>query len=101
MYYVSDAFAVSHLLCPTQQWPRCGAALLTPRPAPALAAPGVQEGSGAPAELAISLLLGAFIITLPLTISSIGRRLWIKYKFTNKVRGLEKQETKEPETGGD
>ncbi|PRW45014.1 leukotriene A-4 hydrolase isoform X1 isoform B [Chlorella sorokiniana] len=42
------------------------------------------EGSGAPAELALSLLLGIFVITLPLTIASVGRRLWIKYKFTNK-----------------
>lgn len=32
------------------------------------------EGSGAPAELALSLLLGVFVITLPLTIASVGRR---------------------------
>eukprot|EP00877_Chromochloris_zofingiensis_P014006 jgi/Chrzof1/885/Cz01g32200.t1 len=42
------------------------------------------EGSGAPAELAISLLLGLLIIPIPLTIASIGRRLWISYRFTNK-----------------
>ena len=32
----------------------------------------------------MSLALGLFIITLPLTIASIGRRLWIRYRFTNK-----------------
>jgi hypothetical protein len=42
------------------------------------------EGRGAPAELIISLLLGATLIYLPLTAQSIGRRLWISYKFTNK-----------------
>lgn len=42
------------------------------------------EGSGAPAELVISLLLGATVLYLPLTLASIGRRLWIRYKFTNK-----------------
>lgn len=44
----------------------------------------VLQGSGAPAELAVSMLLGLFVITLPLTIASVGRRFWIKYKFTNK-----------------
>lgn len=38
------------------------------------------EGSGANAELALSLLLGLTIIYAPLTIASIGRRLWIKYR---------------------
>jgi hypothetical protein len=42
------------------------------------------EGRGAPAELVISLLLGATLLYLPLTAQSIGRRLWISYKFTNK-----------------
>lgn len=42
------------------------------------------EGRGAPAELIISLLLGATLLYLPLTAQSIGRRLWISYKFTNK-----------------
>lgn len=32
----------------------------------------------------MSLLLGLLVITLPLTLASIGRRLWIKYTFTNK-----------------
>lgn len=44
----------------------------------------LYEGSGANAELALSLLLGALIITLPLTIASVGRRLWIRYRFTNR-----------------
>lgn len=39
------------------------------------------EGSGgAPAELAISILLGFTLLYLPLTIASIGRRLWVSYK---------------------
>ncbi|KAL4430748.1 hypothetical protein ABPG75_006004 [Micractinium tetrahymenae] len=42
------------------------------------------EGSGSNAELAISLLLGATLLFLPLTIASIGQRLWVSYKFTNK-----------------
>jgi hypothetical protein len=42
------------------------------------------EGSGSNVELAISLLLSATLLFLPLTIASIGRRLWIKYRFTNK-----------------
>lgn len=32
----------------------------------------------------MSLFLGWFVIFLPLTIASIGRRLWVKYRFTNK-----------------
>ena len=39
-------------------------------------------GSGI--EMAISLALTATLIFAPLTIASLGRRLWIKYKFTNK-----------------
>lgn len=35
-------------------------------------------------EFALSLALTATLIFAPLTIASIGRRLWIKYKFTNK-----------------
>lgn len=31
-----------------------------------------------------SLLLGLFIITLPLTLASVGRRLWVSYKFTSR-----------------
>lgn len=42
------------------------------------------EGSGAGAELALSLLLAATLIYIPLTIASIGKKLWIKYTFTNK-----------------
>lgn len=42
------------------------------------------EGSGAVGELVLSVLLGATLIYLPLTLASVGRRLWITYKFTNK-----------------
>ncbi len=35
-------------------------------------------------ELALSILLTATLIFAPLTMASIGRRFWIKYKFTNK-----------------
>ena len=39
------------------------------------------EGSGgAPAELALSILLGFTILYLPLTLASVGRRLWVSYK---------------------
>jgi hypothetical protein len=34
------------------------------------------EGSGSPAELALSIALGFTLICLPLTLASIGRRLW-------------------------
>jgi hypothetical protein len=57
-----------------------------PAPAPVDDTPETvyYEGNGAPAELAISVALGFFVLFLPLTIASIGRRLWVKYKFTNK-----------------
>lgn len=42
------------------------------------------EGFGSNAELAISMLLGATLVYLPLSLASLGRRLWISYKFTNK-----------------
>ncbi|KAL4859558.1 hypothetical protein ACK3TF_000652 [Chlorella vulgaris] len=42
------------------------------------------EGSGSNAELLLSLVLGATLIYLPLTLASIGRRLWISYRFTDK-----------------
>jgi len=42
------------------------------------------EGNGSDAELIISILLGFTLIYLPLTLASVGRRLWISYKFTNK-----------------
>lgn len=42
------------------------------------------EGSGAQAELVLSLLLGATLVYLPITVASLGRHLWVKYKFTNK-----------------
>ncbi|GFH17547.1 ribonuclease P [Haematococcus lacustris] len=43
------------------------------------------EGSGAAnAELVLSCLLGLTLVYAPLTIASIGRRLWIQYRFTNK-----------------
>lgn len=42
------------------------------------------EGSGSNAELAINLLLAGTLLYIPLTLQSIGRRLWINYKFTNR-----------------
>lgn len=36
------------------------------------------EGNGAAAELIVSLVLGLTLIYAPLTMASIGRRLWIK-----------------------
>eukprot|EP00892_Ulva_mutabilis_P001330 jgi/Ulvmu1/11198/UM072_0034.1 len=42
------------------------------------------QGSGAKAELAISLLLGVTLVYLPLTLASIGRFVWSKYTFTDK-----------------
>lgn len=42
------------------------------------------EGSGSNAELALSVLLGFTLIYAPLTIASLGRRAWFKYRFTNK-----------------
>lgn len=42
------------------------------------------EGSGSNAELGISLVLGATLVYLPLTLAAIGRRLWISYKFTDR-----------------
>lgn len=68
-----------------------GAAAPAPAPAPAPAAPPAAddwsgekvfyEGScGSNLELALSLLLSATVIYLPLTLASIGRRLWINIK---------------------
>ncbi|GFR47158.1 hypothetical protein Agub_g8849 [Astrephomene gubernaculifera] len=42
------------------------------------------EGPGSNAELLISLLLLPTLFYAPLSIASIGRRLWITFKFTNK-----------------
>ncbi|KAF8067251.1 hypothetical protein HT031_002298 [Scenedesmus sp. PABB004] len=42
------------------------------------------EGSASNAELLISLLLGATLVYLPITIAIIGKRLWFTYRFTNK-----------------
>lgn len=42
------------------------------------------EGSGSNADLVVSLLLGATLVYLPLTMAVVGRRLWISYKFTNR-----------------
>jgi hypothetical protein len=35
-------------------------------------------------ELVLSILLSTTLIFAPLTLASIGRRLWIKHRFTNK-----------------
>mmetsp|Transcript_2742 Transcript_2742/g.17095 ORF Transcript_2742/g.17095 Transcript_2742/m.17095 type:complete len:197 (+) Transcript_2742:1250-1840(+) len=42
------------------------------------------EGKTATSELVVSLLLGVFVLYLPLTAVSIGRYLWQNYKFTNR-----------------
>lgn len=42
------------------------------------------EGPGSNAELILSLILLPTLIYAPLSIASIGRRLWISFKFTNK-----------------
>jgi hypothetical protein len=42
------------------------------------------EGNGSNAELALSLLLGATLVYLPLSMASLGRRLWMNYKFTDR-----------------
>jgi hypothetical protein len=56
-----------------------------PTPTPSVSQEEVfYEGSGSNAELAISMLLGATLVYLPLSLASLGRRLWISYKFTNK-----------------
>jgi hypothetical protein len=39
---------------------------------------------GSSVELALSLALTATLIFAPLTMASIGRRFWLKYKFTDK-----------------
>lgn len=42
------------------------------------------EGPGSNAELILSLVLLPTLFYAPLSIASIGRRLWIKFRFTNK-----------------
>ncbi|KAF6251580.1 hypothetical protein COO60DRAFT_1628877 [Scenedesmus sp. NREL 46B-D3] len=42
------------------------------------------EGSCSNAELILNLLLAATLVYIPITIAIIGKRLWIKYRFTNK-----------------
>jgi hypothetical protein len=44
----------------------------------------IEGHLGSNVELFISLALAATLIFAPLTIASIGRRLWLNYKFTNK-----------------
>ncbi|GIL44627.1 hypothetical protein Vafri_2151 [Volvox africanus] len=58
----------------------------TSRDAAADATPEVvfYEGPGSNAELVLSLVLLPTLIYAPLSIASIGRRLWISFKFTNK-----------------
>lgn len=43
-----------------------------------------NNSQGAPAELLISLALATTLIYIPLSMASLGRRLWMKYKFTDK-----------------
>ena len=60
-----------------------------PTSTPELAEEVFYEGHGGSSlELALSLALTATLIFAPLTIASLGRRLWIKYKFTNKSEVL-------------
>ncbi|KAK9865163.1 hypothetical protein WJX84_007137 [Apatococcus fuscideae] len=42
------------------------------------------EGPGPAAELVVSLLLGATLVYLPITLAVIGKKIWLKYKFTNR-----------------
>jgi hypothetical protein len=42
------------------------------------------EGSASNAELLINLLLAFTLVYIPITIAVVGKRLWIKYRFTNK-----------------
>ncbi|KXZ56256.1 hypothetical protein GPECTOR_1g223 [Gonium pectorale] len=42
------------------------------------------EGPGSNLELILSLILLPTLIYAPLSMASIGRRLWISFKFTNK-----------------
>lgn len=42
------------------------------------------EGSGSNAELILNLLLAFTLVYIPITIAIVGKRLWIKYRFTNK-----------------
>jgi hypothetical protein len=63
---------------------------VAPAPAPASAAtdPATEtifyEGNGSDVETILSVLLGATLVYLPLTMASLGRRLWMKYKFTDR-----------------
>lgn len=43
-----------------------------------------EGNAGSNAELAISLLLGLTLVYAPLTLASVGRRLWINFKITDK-----------------
>ncbi|AFY71675.1 putative ribonuclease P [Thalassoporum mexicanum PCC 7367] len=42
------------------------------------------EGGPHIGDLIISVIMGAFIITLPLTIGAIARALWLRYRITNR-----------------
>ena len=46
----------------------------------------MAQGPGSNAELVVSLVLLPTLIYAPLSMASIGRRLWISFKFTNKRR---------------
>jgi len=44
----------------------------------------LYEGPPATGDLVTNLALGATLIWLPLTLASVGRYIWLKYKFTDK-----------------
>lgn len=43
-----------------------------------------EGNAGSNVELALSMLLGATLVYLPLTMASIGRRLFVNFRITNK-----------------
>jgi hypothetical protein len=42
------------------------------------------EGGPHIGDLILSVILGVFIITLPLSIGAIARALWLRYRITNR-----------------
>ncbi|PNH11106.1 hypothetical protein TSOC_002090 [Tetrabaena socialis] len=65
------------------------AAVVEPAPAPVpvpepLPETIFYEGPGSNAELILSLLLIPTLVYAPLSITAIGRRVWVSFRFTNK-----------------
>lgn len=42
------------------------------------------EGGPSNGDLAFNMVLGATLLWLPLTFAAVGRRIFLKYKFTDK-----------------